>query len=151
MKELKVQPIRNGTVIDHIPPGRALKVLSILGLPRPEGTSIVSAVMNVPSKTVERKDIVKVEDREIRADELSKIALIAPDVTINIIREFDVAQKSKVDLPESVKGVVDCPNPSCVTNHEPTEAAFDVLPDDGPRLRCLYCERVVEDVASLVG
>lgn len=151
MKELKVQPIRNGTVIDHIPPGRAPKVLNILGLPRPDGTSIVSAVMNVPSKNLSRKDVVKVEDREIRSDELSKIALVAPDVTINVIREFDVAQKSKADLPESVKGVVDCPNPSCVTNHEPTEPTFDVLREDPPRLQCRYCERVVDDVASLVG
>jgi aspartate carbamoyltransferase regulatory subunit len=150
VKELKVQPIRNGTVIDHIPPGRAPKVLEVLGLPRPEGTSIVSAVMNVPSKKTKRKDIVKVEDRELRADELSKIALIAPDVTINIIREFDVAQKSDVELPDTVKGLIDCQNPSCVTNHEPTDAAFDVLQEDPPQLKCRYCERVVDDVASAV-
>ncbi len=152
MKELKVQPIRNGTVIDHIPSGRALQVLRILGLPREGGTSIVSAIMNVPSGKdgTERKDIVKVEDRELRPRELDKIALVAPHVTINIIREYDVADKRHVDLPEEVEGIVTCSNPSCVTNHEPTTATFKVLKEDPPTLRCTYCERIVENVAEHV-
>ena len=83
--ELKVKPIENGTVIDHIPANKALQVLKILGLPQ-EGTNVTLA-MNVPSK-LGYKDIVKFENRELGPTEIDKIALIAPDATINIIRNF---------------------------------------------------------------
>jgi aspartate carbamoyltransferase regulatory subunit len=147
VKELKVQPIRNGTVIDHISPGRAVAVLRILGLPRPGWTSTVTAAMNVPSAQG-RKDILKIEDRELDAGEVNKIALIAPNATINIVREYEVARKERVELPDKVSGLVRCPNPNCVTNHEPIKAGFLVTHRDPVRLQCAYCDRDVTDVAD---
>ena len=88
MKELKVTPIKDGTVIDHITPGRALKVLRILKIPE-STSSVVSVAMNVSGK-MGKKDIVKVENRELDPKELDKIALIAPKATINIIRDYEV-------------------------------------------------------------
>lgn len=149
MKELKVQPIRNGTVIDHITPGMAPKVLRILHMPARDSSSTVSALMNVPSDKAGRKDIVKVEDRELRPAEVNKIALIAPQATINIIREYEVAEKHAVRLPENVAGIVRCSNPNCITNQkEPVEPGFRVESRDPPRLRCDYCDREVSDVAD---
>src|ERR1700737_2335006 len=101
MQELKVQPIRNGTVIDHIAPGRAITVLRILGMPRMGWTSIITAAMNVPSSRG-RKDILKIEDRELDPTEVNKISLIAPQATINIVREYEVVRKELVELPEKV-------------------------------------------------
>jgi aspartate carbamoyltransferase regulatory subunit len=147
MKELKVQPIRNGTVIDHIAPGRAITVLRILGMPRPGWTSIITAAMNVPSNKG-RKDILKIEDRELDPAEVNKISLIAPNATINIIREYEVARKESVTLPEKVSGLVKCPNPNCVTNHEPVRSQFLVAAKDPVRLTCGYCDREVNDVAE---
>ena len=147
MKELKVQPIRNGTVIDHIAPGRAVSVLRILGLPRPGWTSTVTAAMNVPSSKG-RKDILKIEDRELDAAEVNKIALIAPNATINIVREYEVVRKDRVELPEKVSGLVKCPNPNCVTNHEPIRTQFLVVSREPVKLRCGYCDREVADVAE---
>lgn len=147
MKELKVQPIRNGTVIDHITGGMAITVLRILGIPRKASTSTVTAAMNVPSHDG-RKDIVKIEDRELDAAEVNKISLIAPNATINIIREYEVARKEHVSLPDKVKGLVKCPNPNCVTNHEPIKSQFVVVQRDPVRLRCAYCDREVADVAE---
>lgn len=152
MKELKVQPIKNGTVIDHITPGMAPKVMKILGIPREGSASTVSVAINVPSGKQELKDIVKVEDRELDDAEVDKIALIAPKATVNTIRNFDVVHKHEVDLPGKVVGIVHCPNPSCISNQgEPVDAVFDVAPaadGHGPRLTCGYCQREVEDVAA---
>ncbi|HUR69559.1 MAG TPA: aspartate carbamoyltransferase regulatory subunit [Candidatus Thermoplasmatota archaeon] len=147
MQELKVQPIRNGTVIDHIAPGNAIRVLRILNMPRPGWTSVLTAAMNVPSAKG-RKDILKIEDRELDPTEVNKISLIAPQATINIVREYEVIRKEVVQLPEKVSGLVKCPNPNCVTNHEPVKTQFLVAAREPLRLRCGYCDREVHDVAE---
>jgi len=105
--------------------------------------------MNVPSSRG-RKDILKIEDRELDPTEVNKIALIAPNATINIVREYEVARKERVELPEKVSGLVKCPNPNCVTNHEPVRTQFLVVHRDPVRLRCGYCDREVDDVAAHV-
>lgn len=142
-----MQPIRNGTVIDHIAPGNAIRVLRILGMPRSGWTSIITAAMNVPSSRG-RKDILKIEDRELDPAEVNKISLIAPNATINIIREYEVVRKERVELPEKVSGLVKCPNPNCVTNAEPVKTQFVVRERDPLRLACGYCDREVKDIAE---
>jgi aspartate carbamoyltransferase regulatory subunit len=147
MKELKVTPIKDGTVIDHITPGRALKVLRILKIPE-STSSVVSVAMNVSGK-MGKKDIVKVENRELDPKELDKIALIAPKATINIIRDYEVAKKHKVILPDEVVGIAKCSNPTCISNaREPVESRFHVISKDPPRIKCYYCEREPEDITE---
>lgn len=145
-QELRVSKIRNGTVIDHVPGGQALKVLSILGIDGTGGET-VSVAMNVPSDELGRKDIVKVEGRELSQAEVDVVSLIAPAATINIVREFDVVEKNRVVRPERVTGVLTCPNANCITSGgEPVESAFDVL-DDG--VRCAYCDTILrEEIAA---
>ncbi|MFB6194015.1 MAG: aspartate carbamoyltransferase regulatory subunit, partial [Halobaculum sp.] len=129
-RELQVSKIRDGTVIDHVTAGQALNVLSVLGIDGSEGLG-VSIGMNVPSPSLGRKDVVKVEGRELSDDEVAVLSLLAPDATVNIIREFEVAEKRPVSRPDRIVGVLDCPNPECITNAgEPAEVAFDVI-DDG--------------------
>lgn len=150
MKDLKVTPIKNGTVIDHIPSGMALKVLKVLGISGDTG-STVSVLMHVPSKKRGAKDIVKIEDRELNPRELNTIALIAPQATINIIRNYNVAEKHEVSLPERAVGILRCGNPNCITNaKEPVETVFVVQSRAPLRLRCQYCDRELEDVAAHV-
>jgi aspartate carbamoyltransferase regulatory subunit len=143
--ELRVKPIKNGTVIDHIAGGQALNVLKILGI---SGTTdaTVSVVMNVESSKLGKKDIVKVEDRELKEEEVNRIALIAPDATINIIRDFLVIEKHLVDLPDLIIGVVRCQNPSCISNtEEPIESRMLVKTKNPVVLRCVYCEQPITD------
>jgi len=141
-RELRVSKIRNGTVIDHVSGGHALNVLSILGIDGSEGLG-VSVVMNVPSDRLGRKDVVKVEDRELSQSEVDVISLIAPEASINIIRDFEVVQKNRVDRPDSVVGLLSCPNRNCITNeNEPVETDFTVV-DDG--VRCTYCGTIIRD------
>lgn len=150
MKELKIQPIRNGTVIDHIMPGQAIRVLRILGIPKVGSNSIVSVAMNVSSR-MKKKDVVKVENRELDPKEVDKIALIAPKATINIIRNYEVVEKHKVKLPREVVGIIRCSNPTCVSNSdEPIESRFLVINNDPPRIKCYYCEREPEDIAARI-
>ncbi|MDM7934571.1 MAG: aspartate carbamoyltransferase regulatory subunit [Methanothrix sp.] len=140
-RELRVKPILNGTVIDHITRGQALNVLKILGI---SGTTdaTVSVVMNVESRRLGKKDIVKVEDRELKEEEVDRIALIAPAATINIIRDYKVVEKRSVDLPDEIVGVVRCQNPSCISNtSEPIRSRMLVKAKDPVQLRCIYCEQ----------
>jgi aspartate carbamoyltransferase regulatory subunit len=143
--ELRVKPIESGTVIDHIAGGQALNVLKILGI---SGTTeaTLSVVMNVESKKLGRKDIVKVENRELKEEEVNKIALIAPAATINIIRDFKVIEKRNVDLPDEIVGVVKCQNPSCISNTtEPIKPRMIVKGKNPVLLRCTYCEQPLTD------
>ena len=148
-KELKIPLIRNGTVIDHITAGNAVKVLHILGIPI-SSSSVVSVAMNVKSK-FGKKDIVKVENREIDPQEVDKIALIAPKATINIIRDYNVAKKHKVEIPNEIIGIVRCSNPTCVSNaNEPVKSRFKVINKDPPKIKCYFCEREPEDIADRI-
>lgn len=143
-EELRVKKIKEGTVIDHISAGNALTVLNILGITNHTG-QVVSVAINVPSSKIGRKDIVKIEGRELNADEVDKIALIAPQATINIIRDFNVIEKQQVKLPKFIREILKCANPTCVSNsREPVEPAFSVENEDPLVLRCHYCGRIME-------
>ena len=139
-KEIIISSIRNGTVIDHITPGEALTVIRILKIK--SGTNLnVTMASNVKSSRGGRKDVVKIEDRELLKEEVDKIALVAPDATINIIREYEVAVKKQVEVPKDIVGVIKCPNPNCITNtNEPVPSRF-VSHSRG--FRCVYCDTVI--------
>jgi aspartate carbamoyltransferase regulatory subunit len=141
-KELRVSKIRNGTVIDHVTAGQALNVLAILGIDG-SGGETVSIGMNVPSDRLARKDVLKVEGRELSQSEVDVLSVIAPEATINIVRDYEVVDKKRVERPSRVTGVVACPNHNCITNaDEPVDSRFDVLSDG---LRCAYCESIVRE------
>jgi aspartate carbamoyltransferase regulatory subunit len=143
---LRVSKIENGTVIDHVSAGQALNVLAILGIDG-LGDDVLSIGMNVPSDRLGRKDVVKIEGRELSQSELDVLSLIAPAATINIIRDYDVVDKNRVERPAEVTGVLRCPNHNCITTEdEPVDSRFDVL-DDG--VRCEYCDTIIrEDLAA---
>jgi len=150
VKEIKVAPIRNGTVIDHITAGQSLNVLKILGVNENTIDSTISVLIKVPSKKgAGWKDVVKVEDRELDPRMVDKIALIAPDATIVIIRDFIVAEKYKVKLDDIVSGLVKCSNPHCITNKgEPVEPEFRVIDRSSSKLRCMYCDRILTNISD---
>jgi aspartate carbamoyltransferase regulatory subunit len=141
-QQLRVSKIRNGTVIDHITGGQALNVLAILGIDGTSGES-VSVAMNMPSDRLGKKDIVKVEGKELSQNEVDVLSLIAPAASINIVREFEVVEKHRVSRPSLVEGILECPNHNCIsTEDEPVRSRFAVV-DDG--VRCEYCETIIRD------
>lgn len=140
--ELRVSKIRNGTVLDHLPGGSALNVLALLGIDGSGGVG-VSVAMNVPSDRLGTKDVVKVEERELSPEEVDVLSLIAPRASVNIVREYEVREKNRVERPEHVAGVLVCPNSNCITNaDEPVRSRFAVL-DDG--VRCEFCDEIVRE------
>ena len=141
---LRVSKIKDGTVIDHITSGHALDVVKILGITGKSG-NIVTIAMNVPSKRMGKKDIVKIEGRELKAEEVDKIALIAPNATINIIRDYKVVDKKRVQLPKVIKNIVRCANPACISNsNEPVQPTFYVESQEPLYLKCHYCGYLME-------
>ena len=146
-RELKITPIKNGTVIDHITDGLALEVLRIIGVKEVDKDSTVSIALHVRSGKIGWKDIVKVENMELSPRKLNAIALVTPTATIVIIRDYQVREKRAVDLPEQVQGIVRCPNPTCVSNQgEPVESSFRVVKRRPLLLKCQYCDRPLSDV-----
>jgi len=136
---LNVESIDSGTVIDHIRAGKGKRVLELLKIG--DGfESRVALVMNVPSKKLGKKDIVKIEGFNVTETQANLIALIAPNSSINIIKNKEVANKYTVSPPKELKGVGICGNPSCITNVEYSEKYFKAEGEDA--YRCAYCERV---------
>ena len=138
MKQMKVDAIKNGTVIDHIPEGKALAVADILNL---SGSNEVMIGINLNSKKVGKKDIIKIENRELSQEEVNSIALIAPSATLTIIKDFEVIRKVKAEIPESIEGLISCPNPKCITNSEKIKTKFKVTDKNPLKVRCCYCEK----------
>ena len=86
------------------------------------------------------KGIIKVSDKFFREDEINRIALVAPNVNLNIIRDYEVIEKKKVTLPDEIIEIVKCNNPKCITNNEPMKTRFEVVDKEKVVLQCHYCE-----------
>lgn len=140
-KELAVAALKNGTVIDHIPAQSLFKVVSLLGIENLK--SSVTIGYNLDSKKLGKKGILKVADVFFEEDILNRLALLAPNVNVNIINDYKVVKKYKVTLPDDIVGIVRCNNPKCITNNEPMPTHFHVEDKDNVQLRCHYCERTV--------
>ncbi len=143
---LLVRRIQNGTVIDHIAAGEALNVVKILGITGTT-TEALSIATNVPSGQMGKKDIVKLNNRELSKEEVDRIALISPRATINIIRNYKVCEKKGVEIPDLIEGLVRCPNPGCISNtNEPIRSRFLVT---AKGLKCTYCDWIIgRDITS---
>ena len=138
MKQMKVDAIKNGTVIDHIPAGKGLLIADILNF---KENDIVMIGVNLQSKKIERKDIIKIENRELTSRELNCIALIAPSSTLTQIREYKIDKKIQVELQDKIEDLIICPNPKCITNIEKMKSRFNVFKNEQVVVRCAYCEK----------
>ena len=138
-KELKISAIDEGTVIDHIPTDATFKVVEILDLENHKG--IVSIATNLQSKKLGRKGLIKVAGKSLTQEEVNKIAIVAPDATVNIIKNYNVKEKIKVKTPDVIDNVIKCSNPVCITNNEQVATKFYVVRKDPLKIKCHYCER----------
>jgi aspartate carbamoyltransferase regulatory subunit len=150
-KAIKVSALRHGTVIDHLARGTGLKVLFVLGLEERIGGGTVAIGLNLESSKLGQKDLIKIEDHELKQAEVDKIALLSPAATLSIIRNFKVIRKFRPEIPDALEAVVRCTNPSCISNHEKIASRFSVVHRAPLRLRCNFCERAIaeEDIELL--
>ena len=139
-KQLSVNAIKNGTVIDHVPASRLFNVVSILNLDKLE--TMVTIGNNLGSKKLGKKGIIKLSEVFFKDDDINKIALIAPSAKLNIIRDYEVVEKKIVEIPDEIIGIVKCVNPKCITNNQPVSAKFYLISKDIIKLKCHYCEKI---------
>lgn len=137
-KELQVAALENGTAIDHIPSDQLFKVVSLLEIEKLSSPVTIGYCLD--SKKMGTKGILKIANKFFEQDEINKIALIAPSVNLNIIRDYEVVEKKFVYLPDELKGIVKCNNPKCITNNEPMKTRFQVIDKENVVLKCHYCE-----------
>ncbi len=143
VKELKVNAIQNGTVLDHIPAEQLFKVINILNLNN--CINQITFGTNLESKLLGKKAIIKIADKYFRDEEINKIALIAPKAKINIIKDYEVVEKKIISVPQEINGFVKCINPKCITNHEPITTKFSVQNNNHHlKLQCHFCEKTTD-------
>ena len=137
-KELQVAALENGTAIDHIPTEELFKVVSLLQLQKIDHRITIGN--NLRSRKMGKKGIIKIADKFFREDEINRIALIAPNVSLNIIKDYEVVEKKEITLPYEIVEIVKCNNPKCITNNEPMKTRFHVIDKEKVILQCHYCE-----------
>ena len=135
-QELQVAALENGTVIDHIPSAKIFEVINLLHLEK-MSTSVTIGI-NLKSKKMGQKSILKIADKFFTDEEISRLSVVAPNIVLNIIRDFEVTEKKTVITPDDIRGIVKCNNPKCITNNEPMQTHFHVA---NGILTCHYCEK----------
>lgn len=144
--ERQVAAIKNGTVIDHIPAEKTYQVVSLLQLETLD--TPVTIGYNYPSNKIGRKGIIKVSDKFFTDEEISRLSVVAQNVVLNIIHDYEVVEKKTVKTPDELRGIVKCNNPKCITNNEPMQTVFNVVDKAHGILKCHYCdkEQCIENV-----
>ena len=137
--ERQVAAIKNGTVIDHIPAEKTYQVANLLELKAL--TNPVTIGYNYPSKKIGKKGIIKVSDKYFTNEEISRLSVVAPNVVLNIIKDYEVVEKKTVETPDELRGIVRCNNPKCITNNEPRQTVFNGVDKNLGILKCHYCDK----------
>jgi aspartate carbamoyltransferase regulatory subunit len=147
-KTLSVSAIQNGTVIDHVPAKNLFKVIKILGLDKIENQ--ITFGTNLESKKLGRKAIIKISGLFFEDEDINRIALVAPDAKLNIIKDYEVVEKKVVEVPDSIVGIARCMNPKCITNFEHVTTRFRVVSKKNVLLKCHYCEKITNQENLLI-
>lgn len=145
-----IRYIIEGTVIDHIPPGKALSIVRLLNLEKHHESITIG--IHLPSTVYGKKDLIKIEKRKLTPEEASQIALFAPYATISIISNSKVIDKFQVTLPPSLHKCMPCPNSKCITNQEDIDTSFHLTSrTDYIEILCKYCRKsfTQEDISTL--
>jgi aspartate carbamoyltransferase regulatory subunit len=138
---LAVAAIQNGSVIDHIPAGSGVRIIELLQLK--EHPNTVTVGLNLPSKSMGKKDLLKIEGRFLTPHEIHEIAIFAPNATINLIHDFKLKDKFSATLPESIRGLLVCPNQNCISRNKDITSLFNIeVQRQVVQLHCHYCEGV---------
>ena len=136
---MMVAAIENGTVLDHIPSDRLFDVVSMLHLDKM--SNAITIGYNLKSAVMGRKSIIKIADKYFTDEELNQLSVVAPNITLCVIKDYEITEKRTVVMPEELVGIVMCPNPKCITNNEPMTTIFHVIDKEQGTLKCHYCEK----------
>lgn len=134
---MKIDSIQNGYVLDHIKAGMGMKIYKILALDHYEGQ--IALIQNAKSSKMGKKDVLKIATEQFNLD-LDAVAFLAPQTTVNVIKNGKASEKLQLTLPKQLVNIVHCRNPHCIANHEAVEDVFQLVDAEKGTYRCLYCE-----------
>lgn len=138
---MEVTSISEGIIIDHVPAGTALKVLNYLRID--PTTASIALIMNTTSNRYGSKDIIKIQNAP--DVDLDVLGLIAPNATVDIVKDSKIVAKKRPRLPQKVTNVLSCVNPRCVTSTEHgIDQIFRLTNAETGEYRCLYCDEAAE-------
>lgn len=138
-EELKVSALQNGTVIDHIPSNKLMAVVALLHLESIK--TPVTVGYNLKSKKMGKKSLIKIADKFFTDEEINQLSVVAPNVSLCIIRDYEVVEKKQINMPAELHNIVRCANPKCITNNENMRTWFDVMDKERGIIKCHYCEK----------
>ena len=101
----------------------------------------VAAIENGTSKRLGKKGIIKITNKYFTDEEISRLSVIAPNVVLNIIKDYEVVEKKMVVTPNELHGIIKCNNPKCITNNEPMDTFFTVIDKEKGIVKCHYCDK----------
>ncbi|MCQ2455984.1 MAG: aspartate carbamoyltransferase regulatory subunit [Clostridia bacterium] len=134
---MNIDSITSGIVIDHITAGRGMKLYDLLGLDELECS--VAIIKNVTSGKMGKKDIIKI-DADIPVN-LDIIGYVDPGITVNVIKNGEIIDKKSIDTPQTLKNVIKCKNPRCITSVEQElDHVFTLVDKENKIYKCIYCE-----------
>lgn len=139
---MNIDSIKTGFVIDHIPAGKAMDIYRLLSLDKL--SCPVAMIMNAASKRMGKKDMIKIDaDIEIDTD---VIGFITPGATVNVIKNGERVEKKTISLPQTLKNVVKCKNPRCISSCEQQlDSVFKLTDRENKIYRCYYCDARLSD------
>lgn len=140
-KEIRIPAIKDGTVIDHIPSRDTFKIIRLVD-PQ-EFEHAISLALNLESKKMGKKGVIKISNRTLSKDEVNKVAILAPQATVSFINNYEVKKKIRVKVPDVIEKIVKCSNPNCITNVEDIKTRFMLEKERPLKIRCVYCERTM--------
>jgi len=140
-KTLCVSAIKEGTVIDHITAGKGLKIIRLLQLMEKEKKITIG--LNLKSSSMGMKDLIKIENTFLTPSDTDHIAIFSPLATVNVIKNYTIANKFSVNMPKKIEKVLLCPNSQCITHAEHTSTLFFIEENnDMIFLSCHFCEKL---------
>ena len=134
---MNIDSIKNGYVIDHIKAGKGMEIYNLLNLDSLNCS--VAIIKNASSSKMGKKDIIKI-DELINLD-MDILGYVAPEATVDIIRDGNLSEKKKMSLPQKLTNVIFCKNPRCITTTEQElPNIFNLSDGEKKEYRCAYCE-----------
>lgn len=134
---MNIDGVKNGIVLDHIKAGKSMMVYELLGLDKVD--SCVAVIQNAESDKYGKKDIIKIDDR-IELD-LDILGYIDSNITVNLVKDGQLEEKLHLELPQTLKNVVKCKNPRCITTVEQEIVhTFKLVDREKKIYRCIYCD-----------
>ena len=143
-ENMMVAALENGSVIDHIPTDKLFTIVQLLDLEKFKEEVVIAN--NLKSQVMGKKGLIKISGKFFSEAEISKLAVVCPNIRLTVIKDYEVKEKREVLLPDTLTNIVKCANPVSITNNEPKKTVFYRM--DKETLKCRYCgkEQNLKDI-----